>query len=143
MGQMNLLRIAAEYVTDGARHGSPSMLMRRLSQEHRVQIDFDVARRLFADLYGAGVTAPINLEKRAYPVLLERAKALAAVDAYVAAGKGLDWASLYECPQCCRVAPWTDGRTTASGDEVDEYWCQTCGAEVPLADCAQAELTAA
>jgi protein gp37 len=44
---------------------------------------------------------------------------------------------LYQCPQCDRSAAWTDGRSLAAGDEVDEYWCQTCGAETPLVGCEQ------
>jgi hypothetical protein len=44
----------------------------------------------------------------------------------------------YECPVCCRVAPWTDGRSVAAGDEADEFWCQTCGAESPLSACGKA-----
>lgn len=42
---------------------------------------------------------------------------------------------LYECPECFRVAPWTDGTVAEMGDERDEFWCQTCGAETPLARC--------
>jgi hypothetical protein len=38
----------------------------------------------------------------------------------------------YECPVCCRIAPWTDGRSVQAGDECDEFWCQTCGTETPL-----------
>ena len=38
----------------------------------------------------------------------------------------------YECPVCCRIAPWTDGRSVQAGDERDEFWCQTCGTETPL-----------
>lgn len=40
----------------------------------------------------------------------------------------------YECPVCRRWGAWTDGRTIAAGDPRDEYWCQTCGEESPLAD---------
>jgi len=41
----------------------------------------------------------------------------------------------YGCPQCERHGAWTDGRSARAGDEVDEYWCQTCGAEAPLTAC--------
>ena len=43
--------------------------------------------------------------------------------------------SEYECPQCYRVAEWTDGQSVEAGDPVDEFWCQTCGAESPLGLC--------
>lgn len=43
--------------------------------------------------------------------------------------------ALYRCPKCGRAREWTDGRSREAGDEVDEYWCQVCGAEVPLASC--------
>lgn len=35
----------------------------------------------------------------------------------------------YQCPQCMRWAFWENGRGTQHGDEVDEFWCQVCGAE--------------
>lgn len=40
--------------------------------------------------------------------------------------------AVYRCPRCDRVAPWTDGQSREAGDETDEIWCQTCGAETPL-----------
>jgi hypothetical protein len=43
--------------------------------------------------------------------------------------------SEYECPECYRVAEWTDGQAVAAGDPVDEFWCQTCGAETLLELC--------
>ncbi|MFI8191380.1 hypothetical protein ACIF8T_21595 [Streptomyces sp. NPDC085946] len=141
MGQ-NLLRIATELVTEGARHGSPSMLMRRLNQDHNVQITFEAARAILAQLYAAGIVAPVDPATHAHPVLLDREEALAAIDNYTSVGP-TNWSDLYECPQCCRVAPWTDGRSRAAGDEVDEFWCQTCGAEVPITACAKTELLAA
>lgn len=42
---------------------------------------------------------------------------------------------LYECPRCSRPGAWTDGLVAAEGDPLDEFWCQTCGAETPLANC--------
>jgi DNA-directed RNA polymerase subunit RPC12/RpoP len=41
----------------------------------------------------------------------------------------------YRCPRCSQALHWTDGKSTEAGDEVDEYWCQYCGEESPLADC--------
>ncbi len=41
----------------------------------------------------------------------------------------------YRCPTCDRWAPWTDGMSVEAGDEHDEFWCQTCGAETPLSAC--------
>lgn len=38
----------------------------------------------------------------------------------------------YECPTCLCVAPWTDG-TLAEDGLPEVFWCQTCGAETPLA----------
>lgn len=138
-----LLHLAAGFVTDGARHGSPSMIQRRLNQEHDVQINHDVARRILADLYGAGVVAPVNGWTHAHPVLMKRKEAQNAVTAYIANGNGLNWVDLYQCPTCRRTAPWTDGRSVKHGDDVDEYWCQSCGAEVPLAAAVKVEMIAA
>lgn len=42
----------------------------------------------------------------------------------------------YECPTCCRWAPWTDGSMRSAGDPVDEFWCQNCGQETLLSACA-------
>lgn len=42
---------------------------------------------------------------------------------------------VFTCPSCDRSAPWTDGRSKEAGDEVDEFWCQTCGTESPLESC--------
>jgi len=41
---------------------------------------------------------------------------------------------LFRCPRCSTAAPWTDGRTREAGSDIDEFWCQTCGAETPLDD---------
>lgn len=38
------------------------------------------------------------------------------------------------CPSCHTWGTWTNGRSTAAGDPVDEYWCP-CGAATPLARC--------
>jgi predicted RNA-binding Zn-ribbon protein involved in translation (DUF1610 family) len=141
MGQ-NLLRIAAELVTEGARHGSPSMLKRRLRQDHGVAVTFEVALAILAQLQGAGVVGPTDPATHAHPVLLDRERALTAVDEWQSIGDP-ESNSLYECPECCRVAPWTDGRMRKHGDPVDEFWCQTCGAEVPLSSCAKTALVAA
>jgi hypothetical protein len=138
----NLLRIAAELVTEGPRHGSPSMLKRRLRQDHGVVITFDVARAILIELQGAGVVGFVDMEKHSHPVLLDRDAALTAVDDWQKIGDP-DSNTLYECPQCCRVAPWTDGRGVKHGDPEDEYWCQTCGAEVPISACAKTVLLAA
>ncbi|WP_205327643.1 hypothetical protein [Glycomyces sp. YM15] len=46
----------------------------------------------------------------------------------------------YECPNCYRWAPWTDGELEADGDGPDTYWCQTCGAETPVAAMASRNL---
>lgn len=132
---LNLLRVAAELVTEGPRHGSASMVMRRINQDLHVAIGFETARALLTDLFAAGVVGPFDRAKLSYPVLLDRADALTALDAYIKSGT-TDWWTLYECPQCCRVAAWTNGRKKSAGDEVDEFWCQTCGAEVPLTACA-------
>jgi hypothetical protein len=43
----------------------------------------------------------------------------------------------YECPVCLTVAEWTDGTTVEAGQERDEFWCQTCGNETPLDQCAK------
>jgi hypothetical protein len=139
MENHSILHLAAEYVTEWPQHGSPSMIRRRLRQEHGISVTFEVARSILAQLYGAGVVAPVDMKTHAHPVLMDRTAAIAAVSEYQVIGGG-DWSGLYECPQCFRVAPWTDGRSVKAGDEVDEYWCQTCGAEVPVAACKRTEL---
>ncbi|PBC72352.1 MULTISPECIES: hypothetical protein [unclassified Streptomyces] len=131
---LDLLRIATSLVTENIRHGSPSMLMRRINQDHGISIGFETARALLIDLYAAGIVAAVDRKTHAYPVLLERQAALTALESYVGSGT-TDRQTLYECPQCSRVAAWTDGRKVSAGDEVDEFWCQTCGAEVPLSGC--------
>jgi predicted RNA-binding Zn-ribbon protein involved in translation (DUF1610 family) len=141
MGQ-NLLHIAAQLVTEGARHGSPSMLTRRLRQDHGVSVNFETARAILTQLQGAGVVGPVDPATHAHPVRLDRHEALAAVDEWQSIGDP-DSNDLYECPECLRVAPWTDGRMRKHGDPVDEYWCQTCGAQVPLTVCAKTVLLAA
>ena len=80
---LNLLRVAAELVTEGARHGSPSMLMRRINQDLRIAIGFETARALLTDLFAAKVVGPFDQEKLVYPVLLDRAAALTALDTYI------------------------------------------------------------
>jgi len=141
MGQ-NLLRTAAEFVTEGARHGSPSMLKRRFRQDHGVEITFEAACAILVQLQGAGVVGPVDPATHAHPVLLHRDQAAAAVDDWQSVGEP-ESNDLYECPQCCRVAPWTDGRMRRHGAPVDEYWCQTCGAQVPVSACAKTVLLAA
>lgn len=139
--EQNLLRVAAELVTEGARHGSPSMLKRRFRQDHNVVITFEAACAILVELQGAGVVGPFDAETLSHPVVLERDEIEATVAQWQA--REPESNSLYECPKCCRVAPWTDGRTQKHGDPVDEYWCQTCGAEVPLSVCAKTVLLAA
>lgn len=140
MGQ-NLLRVAAELVTEGVRHGSPSMLKRRFRQDHNVVITFEAACAILIELQGAGVVGPVDPESHSHPVVLERDEIEAAVAQWQAMEP--ESSSLYECPKCCRVAPWTDGRMQKRGAEIDEYWCQICGAEVPLSVCAKTVLLAA
>ncbi len=123
---VDLLRIAATLVIE-THHGSPSMLARRIHQDHDTFISFKTAQALLTELFAAGIVGPMNRDTLSYPVLLDHEAAIAALDNR----NGLaDWATLYECPQCSRVAPWTDGRKISTGDETDEFWCQTCGAEV-------------
>lgn len=51
-------------------------------------------------------------------------------------GRGLDvMRPMFVCPMCQRAGEWTDGTVKKSGDQRDEYWCQTCGAQTPLAWC--------
>jgi hypothetical protein len=130
---LNLLRTAADLVTE-TRHGSPSMLTRRIHQDQGINIGFETARALLTDLFAAGIVGPVDQKTHAYPVLLDRQSATSALNDYIKAGSR-DWWTLYECPQCDRVAAWTDGRKVSAGDEADEFWCQTCGAEVPLESC--------
>lgn len=141
MGQ-NLLRSAARFVTDGARHGSPSMIRRRFRQEHGVDITFETACAILIELQGAGVVGPVDPKKHSHPVLLHQDEIETAVARWQQAGDSKS-NTLYECPKCCRVAHWTDGRMRKHGAPVDEFWCQTCGAEAPVAACAKTELLSA
>lgn len=141
MGQ-NLLLTAAGFVTEGARHGSPSMIRRRFRQEHGVAITFEAACAILVQLQGAGVVGPVDPQKHSHPVLLHPDETEAAVTEWQAIGDP-ESNTLYECPQCCRVAPWTDGRAVKHGDPADEYWCQICGAEVPVTACTKTALLAA
>lgn len=47
---------------------------------------------------------------------------------------------LYLCPECEQAREWTDGKSTHSGDDTDEYWCQVCGAEVPIEACTEIQV---
>ena len=53
----DLLALAAKLVRE-TRHGSPSMLMRRIGQDHGIQITFETARGLLVQLYERGVVGP-------------------------------------------------------------------------------------
>jgi predicted RNA-binding Zn-ribbon protein involved in translation (DUF1610 family) len=48
-----------------------------------------------------------------------------------------DSSAEYLCPRCENWGAWTDGQSRATGQEVDEYWCQKCGKESPLAACSK------
>lgn len=132
--KLDLLQTAADYVTQGAHHGSPSGIQRTLSQKHSIHIEFDTACRILAQLCAAGIVAPRDRETHAYPVLMTQAEATEALRAL--RQRDEDWGPFYECPQCSRAAQWTNGRSVKAGDDVDEFWCQTCGSEIPLATCA-------
>jgi len=81
-GEPDLLRIAADYVTSGVRHGSPSMIRRRLRQEHHVHLSVDGADRIMAGLYSAGIVGPYDPDRGEHPVLLTQAQATTALGAY-------------------------------------------------------------
>lgn len=53
----DLLALAARLAQE-TRHGSPSMLMRRIGQDHGIQITFETARGLLAQLHEGGVVGP-------------------------------------------------------------------------------------
>ncbi|MFI8499442.1 hypothetical protein ACIGFK_13235 [Streptomyces sp. NPDC085524] len=55
--RVDLLALAATLVRQ-TRHGSPSMLMRRIGQDHGIRITFETARGLLAQLHEAGVVGP-------------------------------------------------------------------------------------
>jgi hypothetical protein len=74
-----VLRLAVQLVTEGARHGSPSMLQRRLRQDHGVAITFDEALHILGRLQDAGIVGPVDPRKHSHPVLLDRDEALAAL----------------------------------------------------------------
>lgn len=74
-----VLRLAVMLVTEGARHGSPSMLQRRLRQDHGVAVSFDEALGILGRLQDAGVVGPVDPRKHSHPVLLDQAEALAAL----------------------------------------------------------------
>lgn len=74
-----VLRLAARLVTEGARHGSPSMLQRRLRQDHGVAVSFEESLGILSRLQDAGVVGPVDPRKHSHPVLLDTAGALAAL----------------------------------------------------------------
>lgn len=74
-----VLRLAAELITTGARHGSPSGLKRRLRQDHGVDVSFAEAQALLSRLEAVGVVGPMDGWKHSHPVLLDRDEALEAV----------------------------------------------------------------
>lgn len=113
------------------RHGSPSMIQRRLRQDLGIDLSFEVARAVLTQLHAAGVVGAVDRATHAHPVLMDRGEAIKAIDAHQVIGD-TDFGGLYECPQCCRAAPWTDGRMRKYGAPEDEFWCQTCGAATPL-----------
>lgn len=73
------LRIAAEVVTEGPRHGSPSRIMRQLRQDHGIAVSFNEALDLLSRLEAAGVVGPMDMRRCCHPVLLDREQALGAV----------------------------------------------------------------
>jgi hypothetical protein len=75
-----VLRIAVDLVTEGTRHGSPSMLQRRLRRDHGVVVSFDEALGILSQLQDAGVVGPMDPRKHSHPVLLDRAEALTALE---------------------------------------------------------------
>lgn len=38
----------------------------------------------------------------------------------------------YECPNCYRWAPWTDGIIDGDDEGAEEFWCQTCGSQTAV-----------
>lgn len=78
-GDTRVLRLAAELVTAGARHGSPSGLKRQLRQDHGIDVSFAEAQALLGRLEAAGVVGPMDGWKHSHPVLLERDEALEAL----------------------------------------------------------------
>ncbi|MFH8805272.1 hypothetical protein ACH4F6_37985 [Streptomyces sp. NPDC017936] len=73
--------LAAELVTTGARHGSPSMLTRRLRQDYGLEVTFEEAKDLLRQLEAVGIVGPVDPRKHAHPVLVDRDAALAALGA--------------------------------------------------------------
>lgn len=74
-----VLRLAAVLVTEDPRHGSPSMLQRRLRQDHGVAVSFEESLGILSRLQDAGVVGPVDPRKHSHPVLLDTAEALAAL----------------------------------------------------------------
>ena len=74
-----VLRIAAEIVTTGARHGSPSGLKRQLRQDHGVDVSFAEARAILRRLEAVGIVGPMDGWKHFHPVLMDRETALEAL----------------------------------------------------------------
>lgn len=74
-----VLRLAAELVTTGARHGSPSGLKRRLRQDHGIDVTFAEAQVILRRLEAAGVVGPMDGWKHSHPVLMDHETALEAL----------------------------------------------------------------
>jgi hypothetical protein len=75
----DLLLFAANIVTTGSRHGSPSRLMRQLRQGHGIAVTFAGAQHLLHRLETAGVVGPVNDWTHAHPVLMDREQAMASL----------------------------------------------------------------
>lgn len=77
---VNTLRISASLVTTGARHGSPSMLCRRLRQEHGIAVTFAEALNILSQLKAVGIVGSMDDITHAHPVLLGREQALGVLE---------------------------------------------------------------
>lgn len=76
---IDLLYTAMRMVTESPFHGSPSMLCRRIRQEHGVRITFDTARNLLAQMQDAGIVGP-ETPAHDHPVLMDRDQAVKALN---------------------------------------------------------------
>jgi predicted RNA-binding Zn-ribbon protein involved in translation (DUF1610 family) len=115
------------------------------SQDMR-ELKSDKARREFRDLLDEVERSPaaaIRILRYERPVaVMVSATWYDAVVDHIRRTPGTHRLMYFECPRCGRQGPWTNGRSVEAGDEVDEYWCQVCGAESPLSACEPFDLRA-
>jgi protein gp37 len=125
------------------RHGRMRSLVPRIEErlremEHDLDL-LDAPTPLRWPLPNVWLGVSVEDQKRAdlrIPALLDTPAAVRFLSCEPLLGPiSLRGLQTFECSVCCRSGLWNNGRSIAAGDEVNEYWCQVCGAEVPIEGC--------